>query len=177
VAGGWAIDLCVGRETRPHGDIDVAVLRRDQPALQACLSAWEVRVAHDGTLTPWVPGDWLEGRRHQFWVRRPGAEAWSFEVLLEDARSVAARDDVWVYRRDPRIEMPLAQIGRTTPDGVPYLAPEIALLYKAGSSTVTRNAVDFAVTSPLLDAGGRRWLREALEEVMPGHPWTGALAE
>ena len=30
VAGGWAIDLLLGRQTREHGDLDLLVLRRDQ---------------------------------------------------------------------------------------------------------------------------------------------------
>jgi len=28
-AGGWAIDLLVGASTRPHADVDVALLRQD----------------------------------------------------------------------------------------------------------------------------------------------------
>jgi hypothetical protein len=33
VAGGWAIDLFLEKETRPHQDIKVAVFRKDQAAL------------------------------------------------------------------------------------------------------------------------------------------------
>lgn len=39
VAGGWAIDLIVGKQTRPHADIDVQFLRADQRAVQATLSS------------------------------------------------------------------------------------------------------------------------------------------
>jgi hypothetical protein len=35
--GGWALDLFVGRETRRHDDLDVAILRRDQHALHSYL--------------------------------------------------------------------------------------------------------------------------------------------
>lgn len=35
VAGGWAIDLHLGRATRPHGDVDVAVYRHDQAAARS----------------------------------------------------------------------------------------------------------------------------------------------
>ncbi|WP_232836957.1 nucleotidyltransferase domain-containing protein [Lentzea terrae] len=34
VAGGYAIELAVGRPLRPHSDIDVLLLRRDQLAVQ-----------------------------------------------------------------------------------------------------------------------------------------------
>jgi Aminoglycoside-2''-adenylyltransferase len=29
IAGGWAIDLFLGRQTREHEDLDVLILRRD----------------------------------------------------------------------------------------------------------------------------------------------------
>lgn len=37
--GGWGVDLWVGRVTRPHEDIDVLVLRREQPRVDAALTA------------------------------------------------------------------------------------------------------------------------------------------
>lgn len=37
--GGWAVDLWVGRLTRPHDDIDVLVWRRDEPRVHEALGA------------------------------------------------------------------------------------------------------------------------------------------
>jgi ribosomal protein S18 acetylase RimI-like enzyme len=37
--GGWAVDLWVGRLTRPHDDIDVLVWRRDEPRADEALTA------------------------------------------------------------------------------------------------------------------------------------------
>lgn len=37
--GGWAVDLWVGRLTRPHDDIDVLVWRRDEPRFHEALLA------------------------------------------------------------------------------------------------------------------------------------------
>lgn len=37
--GGWAVDLWVGRLTRPHDDIDVLVWRRDEVRVDAALTA------------------------------------------------------------------------------------------------------------------------------------------
>ena len=41
--GGWAVDLWVGRVTRPHDDIDVAAWRRDYDRIKAALetAGWE----------------------------------------------------------------------------------------------------------------------------------------
>jgi hypothetical protein len=33
VAGGWALDLVLGRKTRPHADLEISMLTGDQQAL------------------------------------------------------------------------------------------------------------------------------------------------
>src|ERR1700694_1145532 len=60
IAGGWAIDLFVGHQTRPHDDIDIVVLRRDQRAVQEAMADWELWAADPpGSLRPWSPGESL----------------------------------------------------------------------------------------------------------------------
>ena len=56
IAGGWAIDLFLGRQTRPHHDLDIQILRRDQAALRGLLADWDLHLAGDGRLQPW-PAD------------------------------------------------------------------------------------------------------------------------
>lgn len=57
IAGGHAIELAVGHRFREHDDIDVLLLRRDQPAVQEVLSTWEWWAADPpGTLRPWQAG-------------------------------------------------------------------------------------------------------------------------
>lgn len=173
IAGGVGIDLFIGRKTREHGDIDVAVLRRDELGLRPLLDAWDVCIAHDGSLTPWDGGELAE-EQHQFWVRRRGAKAWAFEILLEQTEG-----DELLYRRDPRVRAPLATIGRCTRDGIPYLAPEICLLYKSHATDAARytarNNTDFEVALPVLDEAARAWLRAALVVINPAHAWISRL--
>jgi hypothetical protein len=59
VAGGWAIDLFLGRQTRPHGDIDLLVRREDQFAVQAYLADKGLLLykTQQAGLTPWLPGE------------------------------------------------------------------------------------------------------------------------
>ena len=45
IAGGWAIDLFLGRQTQNHEDIDVQLLRPDQLAVRTLLEAWDVQSA------------------------------------------------------------------------------------------------------------------------------------
>jgi hypothetical protein len=171
VAGGWAIDLFLGRQTRDHGDVDVSILGGNQPQLRALLPGWDIQVAHAGALTPWHPGDRLSAPRHQFWARPAPEAAWTLEFLLEDHDSAR-----WLYRRDHRISLLLDRLGRVSAAGIPYICPEVALLFKSSGHAIERDAVDFEAALPALDVEARAWLwawlRAALTPAHPGHPWT-----
>ena len=65
IAGGWAIDLFMRRETREHDDIDVAVLRNDQAKLRTHLAAWAFEKVVDGQRLPWPDGEWLDLPVHE----------------------------------------------------------------------------------------------------------------
>ncbi len=54
-AGGWAMELHLGRQTRAHADLDVLVLRRALgPVFEQCLRGWDLHAADPpGTLRPW----------------------------------------------------------------------------------------------------------------------------
>jgi hypothetical protein len=63
----------------------------------------------------------------------------------------------------------LAEVGAEQ-DGVPFLRPEIVLLYKA-SEPSPKNDADFAAVRSHLTQTASQWLREALEVIDPRHPW------
>lgn len=75
VAGGWAVDLFLGRQTRPHQDIEVAVLRRDQRLLRQVLAGWTwskfVPGSQGGGATVWGEEEWLELPIHELHARGP----------------------------------------------------------------------------------------------------------
>ncbi|HEX6372507.1 MAG TPA: hypothetical protein VF006_26540 [Longimicrobium sp.] len=171
VAGGWALDLALGRVTRAHADVDVAVFRDDQDALRAALPGWDFAAVVGGRLAPWERGARLELPVHEVHARPPtGAPPFALELLLNE------RDGAdWVYRRDPAVRLPLARALRPGPGGVRVLAPEVVLLYKSKAPRPADEA-DFMVARPLLDAKGRAWLRDALLRARPDHPWAAALA-
>jgi len=173
IAGGWAVDLALGRQTRPHGDPDIAVLRRDQPALFNHLRDWDLQIVVSGTFAPWREGDWLEGgERWQFWVRREPEAPWAFEILLEETDG-----EDWLYRRKPGVRLPLAKFGTRDTAGTPHVSLPVALLYKSKDIDTPRNAADFEVAKAALDAPARVWLTSALKVIEPGHPWIARLSE
>src|SRR4051812_46951379 len=77
LAGGWAIDAYLGRQTRQHADTDVLILRRDHLAVRAALTDWDVHAADPpGTLRPWPLGETLPDTVHDVWVRPSANEDW-----------------------------------------------------------------------------------------------------
>jgi hypothetical protein len=78
----------------------------------------------------------------------------------------------WVLWHDPRITLAVADAVRHSPWGMPTVAPEVLLFFKARDLR-RRDRLDFAALLPGLDPERRAWLREALALV--GHPWLAAL--
>jgi hypothetical protein len=166
IAGGWAIDMWLGRTTREHADLDIAILRRGQRAFWGRLAAWDLHLATSpGVLEPWPAHDDVPVPLHAVWCRPGGTSDWAFELLLNDSDATH-----WLFRRDHAVRMPLDDIALTSDDGIPYLVPEIVLLYKA-KNVREHDVEDFDVTLPSLEARQRAWLRDAIAAAHPGHPW------
>lgn len=166
--GGWAIDLFLGRATRGHKDVDIAIARRDQLALQAYLTVrgWSLAVAHHGELAPWVEGAYIELPRHGIWATNAAYRPGFVEVLLNEVDGEYCR-----FRKDPSIAVDLELAFMCSRAGLPLLAPEIVLLYKAGDAANPENTADFRAALPALDAVRRHWLKAALGRLYADHAW------
>jgi hypothetical protein len=165
VAGGWAIDLFLGRQTRHHHDVDIAILRRDQATVQRHLADWSLRWVESrsgGRFHPWRAEEGLAWPIHEIHGKHPNGA--TIELLLNEAAG-----DIWHFRRDPRIARPLSRVARTTPAGVPFLAPEVVLLYKAQEGRASDQA-DFANVRVALDVEQVAWLTQALRLAYGDHP-------
>ena len=168
IAGGWAIDLFVGRQTRPHGDIDVALLRDDQALLRERLPEAGVEKVVDGQLVPWGSGERLELPIHEVHVTWP--DGVHVEFLLNEWDSTS---EEWMFRRDPRIRRAVDTVfsmGR----GLPRVAPEVVLLFKSKESEPKDDA-DFTAAVGLMIPEQRQWLRDALAATQAAHPWLATL--
>jgi lincosamide nucleotidyltransferase A/C/D/E len=53
IDGGWAVDAVVGRQTRPHNDLDIAVEARFLPALRRVLERRGYRESATADTTAW----------------------------------------------------------------------------------------------------------------------------
>ena len=92
------------------------------------------------------------------------------EVLFNEVN-----DGLFSFRRSQSITCPLADAIVLGDAGIPLLAPEIVLLYKANNPSHEGNRGDFEVALPYLYADRCAWLRDALLKVHPGHEWLGQL--
>lgn len=170
VCGGWALDLFLGRVTRSHKDVDIAVARRDQSEVRGYLRGrgWNLEKAAGGRLSPWAEGEWLAPPLHGVWCRNEAYDPNFFELLLNEID-----DGLFRFRRDTAVILPRARMSFESPSGLPALAPEVVLLYK--SSGADEYADDFRSAAPALPGEARAWLKTALDRVSAGHPWAREL--
>jgi hypothetical protein len=151
IAGGWAIDLAVGRATREHKDVQIAVFRQDYDPLTEYLQGWRFDlVSH-----------------HEIHAR--SAAGFPLEILLNDGDAID-----WIYRRDARIRRSIEKTIRRGREGIPALAAEIVLLYKS-KNTRAADELDFRVAREILEDEPRGWLIDALRISAPSHPWLKSL--
>ncbi|MCI0689882.1 MAG: hypothetical protein L0Y54_21980 [Sporichthyaceae bacterium] len=163
VASGWALDVFHGAPTREHADLEIAVPAGRFGAVKAALAGYEFGVVGSGHR--WPLDSPAFDVMHQTWVREPDNGPYRMDVFREPHDG-----DVWIYRREHSIRMPYEQIILTSPDGVPYLTPEIVLLFNAKHGR-PKDEADFAGVLPLLDPAQRGWLAEKLAQVHPRHRW------
>lgn len=169
VAGGWAIDLFAGGERREHEDIEITMPAERFPDVAARFAGLELWVPEGGgTLRP-IDGAALAGS-HQTWALDPAANEWRIDLFREPSEN-----GEWICRRDERIRLPYADLIEHTADGIPYVRPEVVLLFKAKQAR-PKDEADLAAVLPLLDASRKHLLAEWLELVHPGHFWLPDLA-
>jgi Aminoglycoside-2''-adenylyltransferase len=184
VAAGWAIELFLGSEHREHEDIEIAVPARRFGEVAAALAGLDLYVIgpdlaaehpaageeHGPALaTPLGQAGALLDTYHQTWALEPATRVWRLDVFREEGEG-----ETWICRRDARIRLPYAELIEWTDDGVPYARPEVVLLFKAKAAR-PKDEADLAAVLPRLAPAARRWLRDAVALVHPGHRWLAEL--
>ena len=170
IAGGYALDLFLGHETRKHAGTDIAILRQGQTELLEALRKWDIHIAHGGELIPLKPGEAVsKTEHHQLWARETPDGPWRMEVFLEQSDGKR-----WAYRRNERIGLNVADLGRRDANDIPYLRPEVTLLYKSKDPRPV-DETDFLYALPRLDVAEKGWLSGALYLMEPTHRWIARL--
>jgi hypothetical protein len=135
---------------------------------------WHLRLAAPGAALLAWDGSGIHPPMHQLWARHGPGRPSSPDDFAADPTMVGfllerSTGDRWVVRRHPAITRSLEEVGATT-EGVAFVRPEIALLYKAKGSRF-KGRRDFDRVLPHLDTAARTWLASALDQAHPGHVW------
>lgn len=172
IVGGHAIEAFTGVR-RFHEDLDLVVFPDAVPALRAQLgSRFHLWSNHGGTFRVLddehpEPLDPLS----QIWMRENARSPWRVDCIPNPQR-----DGRWVSRHDDALEADLEDVTWVAGDGIRYLNPEVALLFKARQMR-PKDQIDLANAWPLMGAGRRTWLREAVHRTYgPDHGWAERLA-
>jgi hypothetical protein len=171
VVGGWSVQAFTG-VPRMHEDIDLVVFSDAVPALRRQFAGvfhlWSneggtLRVIDDAHPEPLDP-------LSQVWMRTDARSPWRVDCI-PNPRADGGR---WRSRHDPSLEAELEDVTWVADDGVRYLAPEVALLFKARQSR-RKDRIDLENVWPLLDQPRREWLRAAVARAYPDHAWRDVL--
>lgn len=166
VAAGWALELFTGDAAREHEDLEIAVPAARFGEIMAAFAGFEWDIAGDGQIWPFPE---QSENHHQTWLRDPVTSQYRVDVFREPHVG-----DHWIYRRDPSITLPYTELILHTSEGIPYAAPEVALLFKAKNPRL-KDTTDFQRVLPSMDHTQRSRLHGWLTQIHPGHPWTETL--
>ncbi|MBB2946716.1 hypothetical protein FB565_006484 [Actinoplanes lutulentus] len=168
VAAGWALDLFRGEQTRHHHDIEIAVPAARFPEIRSHFPEFTVDAVGTGRIWESAGPEALSAT-WQTWLREPGTGRYLLDVFREPHDG-----ETWICRRDETIRRPYAEIIRHTPDGIPYLIPELVLYFKA-KHVGEKDEADFRGVLPLLSDTQRERLSGLLARAHPAHPWLTSL--
>lgn len=170
IAGAWAVDLFVGHQTATHDTVEVGIFRADQEHIRSLLHGWELWVVdRPGTLHRWERFEWLGIGLRELWCRPDPGTPWRMLIQLNESSRRR-----WVFGENSSISLPWRALVEHTPDGMPFLVPQAALLIEAGRDRPDSDQA-FHAALPELGRAARAWLARALSATHPGHPWLAAL--
>ena len=169
VAAGWALDLFRGSQTRGHGDIEIAIPATRFPEIRSRFPGYVFDAVGSGRIWQNATPDAIAAT-HQTWLRDPATGNYLLDVFREPHDG-----DTWICRHDGRIRLPYSAVIHHTRDGIPYLAPELVLLFKAKHAR-PKDQVDFDTTIPHMTTAQRARLAELLVHTYPEHRWLASLS-
>lgn len=171
VAGGYCVELFIGRSYRSHEDVDILVFRDQQRAVQRWLSHWCLYAADPpGQLRRWIDDEYLPIGVHDIWAHRPDSDAWQFQLMIAEHDGAD-----WFYRNDSSIRGRRADLIAHYRE-LPCVRIEIQLFYKSRGKR-TKDEEDFERCLPLLNADQKRALALLISKKFPdGHRWLPRLS-
>lgn len=163
--GRWT---CFTAGKRAHEDIEIGIPAAAFPEIRNHFRGYVFDALGSGRIWEDATPEALAAV-HQTWLREPATGNYLLDVFREPHDG-----DTWICRRDERIRLPYRDIIRHTHDGIPYLTPELVLLFKAKNAR-PKDQADFDATIPNMASAQRATLAELLTHTHPGHRWLADL--
>lgn len=191
--GGYAIELFLNRTVRRHSDIDVSAYWYDRDKIIAFFQSlgWNVYEMCGGGIAHHITDikNQIKAKRNIFCFKdgcslvrlspkdqkdmycldfdHGGQTEFDFIEILFNNRN----ENSFLYARNENILLPLKKT-ILTQAGIPYLAPELVLLYKSTDTGREGYQQDYDSVTEKMSAEQKEWLREALWSMYPaGHKW------
>jgi len=193
ICGGFALDLFTGKNIRKHSDIDICVFAKDKNVIFSFIkeNAWTVYEFCGGGIVRLVNStdDCQSGRNLmclkdgcelvEFYPYDRGENYFSHKFLETGIKSFnyleflfnVAVDEGFVFDRNPSIcrEMSKAILKK---DGIPYLSPELVLLYKSEDIDRHGYQLDYDEAIQKMNDEQIDWFNYSLDILYPdGHVW------
>lgn len=168
VAAGWALDLFLGRQTREHADIEIAVPAAGFPEVRSRFPGFVFDGVGSGRIWADAAPEVL-AVVYQTWLRDPATGNYLLDVFREPHDA-----DTWICRRDDTIRLHYRDIIQFTRNGIPYLVPELVLLFKAKHAR-RKDQAAFEAAVPHMTPAQRETLAGLLARAQPGHRWLAEL--
>lgn len=192
VCGGHAIDLFLSEKTRPHKDLDVIVYWDDRnKIIQYMLNRGWIIYEPCGTAYLHKINDITDQKciKNNIWCVTRNNRHYKFTEYEKDLYTVdfdnseqiylnyieflfnTRKDDDFLYARNNDIKMNLSNAILKL-NNIPYLAPEIILLYKSTAADNSDYQLDFNNASKRMNKNQLAWLKKSLSIMFPnGHKW------
>ena len=195
ICGGHAIDLFLGKKTRPHKDLDAVIYWEDRDRMIRHLlkEGWEVYEPCGGLYLHKINNVSDQMRvKSNIWCIKSTNRHYKFRECEKDIfvvdfvdfdnfeqtnldyieflfnRKTSAH---FLYSRNHDVKLELNKAVLYI-ENIPCLAPEMVLLYKSTAADETENQLDFDNTLARLDFEQFRWMKESMEIMFPyGHKW------
>ncbi len=169
IAGGWAIDLFLGKETRKHDDIEIAIPRIEQKSMKLYLKNWDLEYIESDKAVKWNNEVYLKLPIHEI---QGTYKDNNIEILLNEIENKK-----WKFRRNLEIEYPVENTIKNTSYNIPILCPEIVLLYKSKSYR-NKDEKDLLNTIGNMDNKRLNWLSNAIKKTHgTNHKWVSIIEE
>ncbi len=138
LCGGWSVDAWLGHQTRDHSDVDLTVFHDDQHAIFDYFTTGWLLNGHDAH-NPDGTEAW-DGRRLGF---PSHIHAYSNDGLHLDIQLNRRSGTDWVFSTKAGLALPIGRCIVSSPWGLPTLAPEAVLFYKASGEIRPHDEADF----------------------------------